>query len=193
MIIEQQQILTTQNLAALFLALGLTDTLRGQLIEMAKRCFIWICKRQQIKIRKGHARLIMVKNTAYAWRQMIFFLSLTSDGDSREFLSWAEETPTQSVGRVPAAVSAGDNRAQACRRRWLGGGRFSNWCPTIPRLVERTPRVAGRTRAMSRRLPEVRAPSRRLPSRSSGARLEPAAGLRTSVWLNSQMAVRCGR
>jgi uncharacterized protein YhjY with autotransporter beta-barrel domain len=33
----------------------------------------------------------MVKNTAYAWRQMIFFLSLTSDGDSREFLSWAEE------------------------------------------------------------------------------------------------------
>lgn len=91
MIIEQQQILTTQNLAALFLALGLADRLRGQLPEMAKRCFAWICKRQQIKIGKGHARLIMVKNTAYAWRQMIFFLSIASEGERHEFLTWAED------------------------------------------------------------------------------------------------------
>lgn len=91
MIIEQQQILTTQNLAALFLALGLTDTLGRQLLDMAKECFLWICKRQQITIRKNHARLIMVKNTAYAWRQMIFFLSLASDDDRRGFLAWAGE------------------------------------------------------------------------------------------------------
>lgn len=90
MIIEQQQILTTQNLASLFLALGLTVKLGRLLMKLAQQCFVWICKRQQIKIRKGHARLIMVKNTAYAWRQMIFFLSLTSDGEQRQFLSWAE-------------------------------------------------------------------------------------------------------
>ena len=90
MIIEQQQILTTQNLASLFLALGLTAKLGRQLMKLAQQCFVWICKRQQIKIREGHARLIMVKNTAYAWRQMIFFLSLTSDGEQRQFLSWAE-------------------------------------------------------------------------------------------------------
>lgn len=49
MIIEQQQILTSQNLAVLFSALGLADRLRGQLPEMAKGCFVWICKRQQVR------------------------------------------------------------------------------------------------------------------------------------------------
>ena len=76
MIIEQQQILTTQNLAALLAGLGLTDAIRFRLGEMARYCFHWICERQQMKIDRWHARLIMVKNTAYAWRQMIFFLSL---------------------------------------------------------------------------------------------------------------------
>lgn len=76
MIIEQQQILTTQNLAALFAGVGLTQTLRWQLSEMAMRCFTWICRRQQVKVDDWHGRLIMIKNTAYAWRQMIFFLAL---------------------------------------------------------------------------------------------------------------------
>lgn len=66
MIIEQQQILTTQNLAALFAGLNLPDALRGQLGEMAKQCFRWICRRQQMKVGNWHARLIMLKNTAYA-------------------------------------------------------------------------------------------------------------------------------
>jgi hypothetical protein len=88
MIIEQQQILTTQNLAALFLGLNLADTLRDELVDMAKRCFTWVCRRQQMKIDQYHARLIMLKNTAYAWRQMIFFLSLMPD--VQEFLDWAE-------------------------------------------------------------------------------------------------------
>src|SRR5262249_41163031 len=76
MIIEQQQILTTQNLAALFLGLELTAALRGKLAEMAQPCFRWICQRQQMKIDKWHAKLTMLKNTAYAWRQMVFFLAL---------------------------------------------------------------------------------------------------------------------
>ena len=140
MIIEQQQILTTQNLAALFLALGLTDTLRGQLAEMAKRCFIWICKRQQIKIRKGHARLLMVKNTAYAWRQMIFFLSLTSDGEQRQFLSSAEEHLNKQSDEFqqrfrPAmiglklAVAGGSVEADSATgaRRFLGWSKEPHW------------------------------------------------------------------
>jgi hypothetical protein len=90
MIIEQQQILTTQNLASMFVGLGLTDTLRGQLAKMAKQCFRWICKRQQMKINRWHARLIMLKNTAYAWRQMLFFLSLLPKRDVADYLRWAE-------------------------------------------------------------------------------------------------------
>jgi len=91
MIIEQQQILTTQNLAALFLCLDLTGALRGQLNEMARKCFQWICKKHQIKVEQGHAQLIVLKNTAYAWRQMVFFLSLLSQSEIDQFLTWAEE------------------------------------------------------------------------------------------------------
>lgn len=90
MIVEQQQILTTQNLAVLFLDLGLTVPLRNQLSDLAKECFKWICQRQQMKIDKWHAKLIMVKNTAYAWRQMIFFLALLPSGDLAAFLQWAQ-------------------------------------------------------------------------------------------------------
>lgn len=48
MIIEQQQILSTQNLAPLFLALGLTEKLGGHLMELAKQCFVWIAMLHRI-------------------------------------------------------------------------------------------------------------------------------------------------
>ncbi|AOI68378.1 hypothetical protein [Burkholderia ubonensis] len=90
MIIEQQQILTTQNLATLFFGIGLAGSLKHDLAEMAKRCFRWICKRQQAKTGQWHGRLIMVKNTAYAWRQMVFYLGLLSTQDVAGFVQWAE-------------------------------------------------------------------------------------------------------
>jgi hypothetical protein len=91
MIIEQQQIITTQNLATLFLLSHLADALRPQLADMARECFMWICRRQQMKIDLRHARLVMMKNTAYAWRQMIFYLSLLPAAEVAGFLAWAEE------------------------------------------------------------------------------------------------------
>jgi hypothetical protein len=89
MIIEQQQVLTTQNLAALFAGLDLSDTIRDQLGEMSMRCFKWICCRLQRKSDNWHARLIAVKNAAYAWRQMVFYLALLPDRDVRAFLESA--------------------------------------------------------------------------------------------------------
>lgn len=81
-VLEQQQILTTHNLAALFQGLELQlDTL-----ELARRCFRWICRRLQIPQTHWHAQLLTIKNSAYAWRQMIFFLSVGPQGD---FLEWA--------------------------------------------------------------------------------------------------------
>jgi hypothetical protein len=90
-IIEQQQILTTQNLAALTAVLELTPRLASQWQSLAQRCFRWVCKRLQVKNVNHHARLIMVKNTAYAWRQMVFFLSLCSSSQQREFADWAKQ------------------------------------------------------------------------------------------------------
>jgi hypothetical protein len=42
-VLEQQQILTTQNLSLLFGDLGLKSLLRPHLGSMARRCFEWIC------------------------------------------------------------------------------------------------------------------------------------------------------
>jgi hypothetical protein len=90
MIIEQQQILTTQNLAPLIVQLGLQEAIQPRLQDMAKSCFKWICARNQMQLDDWHGRLIRVKNTAYAWRQMIFFLSLLPAEDARAFLGWAD-------------------------------------------------------------------------------------------------------
>lgn len=75
-ILEQQQILTTQNLAVLFGELELKILLQHRLSALALSCFEWICKRHQTHLSLYHARLLMLKNTAYAWRQMMFYLSM---------------------------------------------------------------------------------------------------------------------
>lgn len=80
-VIEQQQILTTHNLALLFGDAGLKAFLYPHLAAMAKSCFDWICMRQQMRIDDYHARLIMTKSTAYAWRQLVFYLSMLSPLD----------------------------------------------------------------------------------------------------------------
>lgn len=82
-ILEQQQILTTQNLAPLFRDLDLKTLLRTRLDALALTCFKWICARQKMRIDDHHARLVMVKNTAYAWRQMVFYLSMLDEPAQR--------------------------------------------------------------------------------------------------------------
>ncbi|MFJ3462240.1 hypothetical protein [Achromobacter spanius] len=77
MVIEQQQILTTQNLAVLVKDAGLDTALPGQYGRMAVAGFEWICARHQLKIHDWHACVRMTRNTAYAWRQVLFFLSMT--------------------------------------------------------------------------------------------------------------------
>ena len=90
-VIEQQQILTTQNLAAIIARLDLTDELRPKSIVLAQSCFQWVCNQLEIPDKDFHARLIKVKNAAYAWRQMVCFLSLAEEDDLAEFATWATE------------------------------------------------------------------------------------------------------
>ena len=141
MVIEQQQILTTHNLAVLFSTLELHKALDTQLFSMAQDCFRWVCRRQQLRINDYHTRLIMLKNTAYAWRQMIFFLSFQPN-QVPDFLKWASHhfsgqsegfkgrfeaamagLAMASVGRVPAAGSEGASDA----RRFLGWSSGRHW------------------------------------------------------------------
>ena len=90
-VIEQEQILTTHNLAVLWRGLGLAEALEAQLPDLARRCFVWICWRQQHPFDEWQPRLRMIKNTAYAWRQMVFFLALMSPGGVEQFLTWAHD------------------------------------------------------------------------------------------------------
>jgi hypothetical protein len=89
MVIEQAQILTTHNLAVLFESLDLRESLGPRLEELARRCFAWVCRRQQDQIAQWQPRLRVVKNSAYAWRQMVFFLALLPPAAVEEFLVWA--------------------------------------------------------------------------------------------------------
>jgi hypothetical protein len=142
MLIEQQQIITTQNLATLFSGLGLHQLLRAQLCDMAKACFSWICRHQQLKMADGHACLIMLKNTAYAWRQMIFYLAMLPTGEVADFLRWADnhlkKQPTEFHDRFLPALRglmlAADGRSlesddaksmSACR--FTGGANARHW------------------------------------------------------------------
>jgi hypothetical protein len=85
-IIEQSQILTTHNLAVLFDALPLRDQLASQLRPIAESCFAWSTRRLRVKTRDWHQILINLKNAAYAWRQMVFYLSFCDDAPA--FVGW---------------------------------------------------------------------------------------------------------
>jgi hypothetical protein len=88
-VIEQSQLLTTHNLAVLFDRFGLLAPMRPCLPQLARQCFEWVCRRQQSGISEWKARLQMTKNAAYAWRQMLFFLSFCDQGDLAGFVDWA--------------------------------------------------------------------------------------------------------
>lgn len=89
-ILEQQQILTTQNLSLFFNELGLKALLRPQLRSMVQACFEWVCKRHQMRADSYHAQLIMLKNTAYAWRQMVFYLAMLDEDECKDALKSIE-------------------------------------------------------------------------------------------------------
>lgn len=90
-IIEQCQILTTHNLAQLVTGLDLRDELRQEFPKLARRCFTWICTRLQLPMDDWHVAMQNVKNAAYAWRQMIFYLSFAETDEIPQFLIWAED------------------------------------------------------------------------------------------------------
>ena len=91
MIIEQQQILTTQNLAALIVGLNLRVSLEGRFAGMAQSCLRSIASRNQVKVDDWHAQLILIKNSAYAWRQMVFYLSMLPEAAMASTLDWMEQ------------------------------------------------------------------------------------------------------
>ena len=90
-IIEQSQILTTHNLAALTFGLNLESALREQASQLARAGFDFVLRRQaRCDAKNYRARLIMTKNTAYAWRQALFFMTLCPASEQARIIGHCE-------------------------------------------------------------------------------------------------------
>lgn len=116
-IIEQAQIVTTHNLAVLFDALP-PDV---RLVDLARSAFVWITHRQRLVIEDWRANLKNVKNCAYAWRQMLFYLSLLTRSDIDAFLAWTDSH----LRGVPEVANTRMQRLVAGLRLVLDGARFA--------------------------------------------------------------------
>lgn len=145
MVIEQAQILTTHNLAALFVGLELDARLRERLPELAERCFRAACRWQRSPPKEWRAAIQRIKNTAYALRQMIFFLAVAGDAEAARFLAWArrhvgEQTVefqrrfAPALGGLEWAIEGGELDADglvpggpALGRRVLGWSAAPHW------------------------------------------------------------------
>jgi hypothetical protein len=117
-ILEQAQILTTHNLAVLFRAPGVDEAVRPRLDAMARACFAWTCARLKEPAPEWGARLRTVKNGAYAWRQMVFYLSMLPEDAVRAFVDWARGH----LAEQPAAFQARFGPALVGLVRAVDGG-----------------------------------------------------------------------
>jgi hypothetical protein len=134
-IIEQAQILTTHNLAVLLKQLDLTSSL--QLEQLARATLEWICGRQQMRTRDWHSLLRMLKNTAYAWRQLIFYLSQLPPSAQDAFLDWSDALVARQRDEFRKrfrpvltglrAIAAGDSFASDGLHAVSAGRRFLGW------------------------------------------------------------------
>mmetsp|Transcript_104030 Transcript_104030/g.164261 ORF Transcript_104030/g.164261 Transcript_104030/m.164261 type:complete len:767 (+) Transcript_104030:63-2363(+) len=97
-VVEQQLLLTTHNLASLFSALSLEDL---DFPSIVHRCATYIYRTLAVAADAvlTRERLTHTKNAAYAWRQLIFFISMI--GHSR-----GKGQPEQIVEVITAACSA---------------------------------------------------------------------------------------
>lgn len=133
MIVEQAQILTTHNLASL-VAVGLTprhgwrqaaEGAYGRAADLMTRL-------------KGNPRpQRMLKDLAYAWRQMVFHLSQLDEAGQSAFLEWATaDASRRSAFAGDRLLDLLDGLARpGARPTLLGWGHGQHW------LLEVTPRV----------------------------------------------------
>lgn len=147
MVIEQAQILTTHNLAALVSKAGVHPAAGWP--ALARQAFATMCG-ILARLDSGNARpLSTIKDAAYAWRQTLFFLALASQDEIRRFTVWADEQALGQPGHVTQRldpvlaglrhVAAGgslDGKAvPGGARRFLGWSQRGHWMATLPATV----------------------------------------------------------
>ncbi|MFI7499327.1 hypothetical protein ACIBVL_12585 [Streptomyces sp. NPDC049687] len=115
-VIEQAQILTTHNLATLVHRVGIAPAAGWE--DLARRCFVVVC-RLTGRVHGDPRPLSTIKDVAYAWRQMVFHLSLCAEREQARTLTWLSEE----ASRHPAHVAARLAPALTGLRQVAEGGR----------------------------------------------------------------------
>ncbi len=135
-VIEQSQILTTHNLAPIVDRLGLTGRVSDVGADWAAVAFAWIVKEQTTRYDSWQSQLQMLKSTAYAFRQALFFLSFVDEPTQRHVIidlkslaasqpqDW-EERFAPVLGGLEAVLDGG--RFDATGYAGTTGRRFLGW------------------------------------------------------------------
>ncbi|MFD9522999.1 hypothetical protein [Streptomyces sp. NPDC059979] len=97
-VIEQAQILTTHNLATLAHRVRIVPPTGWA--ALARDCFDTVCR--LVNRMAGKPMRSTIKDTAYAWRQMLFHLSLCEEAEREAVLAWIEAD----IARRPPLVRA---------------------------------------------------------------------------------------
>lgn len=136
-VIEQSQLLTTHNLAAL-VAAGVQPS--RPWIELASDAYDRTIALLDLAQRQRRP-LPTVKDAAYAWRQMVFFLSMSPPTDVQVLFDLVDEGSGELLGGLRHVVGGGRFDADG---RCPGGRRFLGWTTEWPWVLAVTPKSAGR-------------------------------------------------
>nr|WSY50805.1 hypothetical protein OG999_12210 [Streptomyces sp. NBC_00886] len=147
-VIEQSQILTTHNLATLVHRVGIAP--EPGWADLARRCFITVC-RLTARVHRNPWPFTTIKDAAYAWRQLVFHLSLCTPAEQRRLLADLDAEgalwPAHVSARLAPALAglrlvadggafAPDGTADGGRaRRLLGWTTDGHWLATDPTAV----------------------------------------------------------
>ncbi|MFF0383783.1 hypothetical protein [Streptomyces sp. NPDC004286] len=139
-VIEQAQILTTHNLATLVHRVGIAP--RPGWADLARRCFVTVC-RLTARVHDNPRPLSTIKDAAYAWRQMVFHLSLCPPEEQRRVIAGLDDEMARHRAHVATRLTpalngliliaeggafADDGTADDGRaRRFLGWSTGGHW------------------------------------------------------------------
>ncbi|MCP9979147.1 transcriptional regulator [Actinomadura madurae] len=137
MVIEQAQILTTHNLAALVHPVGIQPA--GGWDGLARRAFGVVCRLVR-RVQGNPYPLRTVKDAAYAWRQAVFFLALCGLKEQIAAIAWMQDEldrqPSHAVRRLDPVLAglrhvltggALDAGPSPRGRRFLGWSAGGHW------------------------------------------------------------------
>lgn len=150
-VIEQAQILTTHNLATLVHRVGIDPGAGWD--DLALRCFDTVC-RLTGRLHRNPRPLGTIKDVAYAWRQMVFHLSLCPPDHQRHVLERIDhecaQQPWHVAGRLTPALAGlrqvltGGQADDGAGRRLLGWSTGGHWLREDPARGPHAHRAARR-------------------------------------------------